>query len=372
MNLLYIVGSLNPGGTERLVVLMSREFAREHNVFVVCLDEVGAWGLKLREEGIPVYWFMRQPGLDLSMAVKIARFCREHRIDLIHAHQCTPWFYAALSRRIYSKPRLLLEEHGRHYPEVKKNGRIRFNRWFIEPMTHRMVAVSKDVRERLVEYEGLNRGRIEVVYNGVEEPEIMSEAEKLQLRSSLGFGPEHFVVGTVGRFDPIKNLPMLVKGISLSRERFPAIRGLLVGDGPVFGEIEKLISGLGQTQAIAMTGHREDARRLVQCMDLFVLPSFSEGTSMALLEAMASGVPCAVTAVGGNPELVIDSLTGWVFPSDSADALCRAMADAVSGSGTRQSFARAGMARYRSDFTFAGMIAGYRRIYAQMHRTGRV
>ena len=72
-----------------------------------------------------------------------------------------------------------------------------------------------------------------------------------------------------------------------------------------------------------MPGHRDDARQLIQCMDLFVLSSFSEGTSMALLEAMAGGVPVAVTAVGGNPEVVLSDHTGWVVPSDSVRDLER-------------------------------------------------
>jgi glycosyltransferase involved in cell wall biosynthesis len=300
------------------------------------------------------------------MSVKIARFCRQNRIDLIHAHQCTPWFYASLSRRIYCNPRLLLEEHGRNYPEVKKNGRIRLNRWFIEPMTHRVVAVSNDVRKRLVEYEGLKSDRIEVVYNGVEEPGILTDQEKAELRKYLGFGPDDFVVGTVGRCDPIKNLPMLIRGIARSRDKLPNIRGLLVGDGPQFGEIAKLISGLNLSQAVVMTGHREDARKILQCMDLFVLSSFSEGMSMALLEAMASGVACAVTQVGGNPELVIKNETGWVIPSDSTEALSQTIADACENILRRQAFAESGRHRYRSEFTFKAMIGNYRRIYSQL------
>jgi hypothetical protein len=117
-SLAYVVNALNPGGTERLVVDMSRVFAREYDLQVICLDTPGTWGEALRADGIPVHCLWRRPGLDLSMAGKLANIFRNARTQLVHAHQCTPWFYAALSRLRSRAPKLLLEEHGRFYPEI--------------------------------------------------------------------------------------------------------------------------------------------------------------------------------------------------------------------------------------------------------------
>ena len=161
-----------------------------------------------------------QPGLDIGIALKLAGYCRRHQIDIIHAHQCTPWFYAALSRLVYSPPRLLLEEHGRFFPEVMNRKRGRFStRLPQDRLTHRFVAVSEDVRNRLVKYEGLIYDQIEVVYNGVAHVPSLDSTERDQLRRSLGVGPDDFLVGTAGRFDPIKNLPMLLKSIAGAREK---------------------------------------------------------------------------------------------------------------------------------------------------------
>ena len=126
--LLHVVNSLNPGGAERLAVHMSQSFASEFEVSVVCLDEPGLWASGLRRQGIPVYCLYRQSGLDAGVALKLAQYCRRHQVDIIHAHQCTPWFYAGLSRLVYSSPRLLLEEHGRFFPEVMNRKRAFFNK----------------------------------------------------------------------------------------------------------------------------------------------------------------------------------------------------------------------------------------------------
>ena len=364
--LLYIVNSLNPGGTERLVIEMGAVFSGEYRVCVLCLDEPGIWAAELRQRGVPVYCLWRQPGLDLSMPAKIARIARVLRVSILHAHQCTPWFYGALSRLWHRSPRLLLEEHGRFYPETDRLLRRLVNRALIIPLSHRFVAVSADVRTRLERYEGLSAARTEIIYNGVEVTAALSGEERQRLRRDLGLEPDAFVVGTVGRFDPIKNLPMLVAALARARARASHIRGLLIGDGPEFGAIQALIARSGLGDAVRLTGFRADARRLVQCFDLFVLASFSEGTSMALLEAIAAGVPAAVTAVGGNPEVVLAGQTGWVVPSEDTAALAEVMGVAARDPGLCARYAGAGRQRFEAEFTFSRMIDRYRALYRSL------
>jgi L-malate glycosyltransferase len=366
LRIAYVVNSLNPGGTEQLVVQMCRSFSVEFDMRVVCLDEPGSWAGRLRSERIPVYCLWRQPGLDPAMALKLAKFCREHRIDIIHAHQYTPWFYAALSRLIHRTPKLLLEEHGRFFPEIKKNRRILVNRTVIKPLTHHFVAVSNDVRRRLVEYEGLDYSRIDVIYNGVHGAPSLPPDKRAELRKELGFSTEDFVVGTVGRFDPIKNLTLLVKSLALAGRKIMSIKGLLVGDGPQFNEIRAFIDNLELSQKVMLPGYRDDARSLIKCMDLFVLSSYSEGTSMALLETMAAGVPAVVTDVGGNPELIKHGETGWVVPSDAVEYMTEAILGAATNSAVLHNRAEAARRRFQESFTFQKMVSKYSYLYRAM------
>jgi L-malate glycosyltransferase len=364
----YIVNSLNLGGTENLVVQMSRAFQAEYAVTVICLDEPGLWAQKLRDEGIPVYCFWRQPGIDLAIAGKIARFCKKHTIDLIHAHQCTPWFYAALSRVLYSSPKLLFEEHGRHYPERYSWKKNLINRWFIQNLTTKIVAVSADVRQRLAKYEGITANRIEVIYNGVSSPPPIDKDRRELLRRQLGLKPEDFVIGTVGRLDPIKNIPLLVKALADVHHSNTSIKGLLVGDGPERQQLQKIVVSLNIEEDIVFAGYRKDATDVLQCLDLFVLCSFSEGTSMALLEAMAAGIPAIVTDVGGNPELISNNVNGWVIPTDSPADLIRAIYEALNNKVLTANMVKNGQQRFHNSFTFDSMLQNYGRYYQELTR----
>lgn len=359
----YVVNSLNPGGTERLVMDMSRALSDEFGIEVVCLDTPGAWAAELRSSGVPVRALWRQPGLDVSMALKLARHFRRVGTRIIHAHQCTPWFYGALSRLLFRRPRLLLEEHGRFFPEAESPLRVLANRALVSRLTDRFVAVSQDVARRLQRFEGLDLQRIEVVYNGVAEIEPLGAPERRSLREELGFGDEEFIVGTVGRFDEIKNLPMLVQSLAAACSRVPRVRGLLVGDGPVFDAVRSQVAQAGLEERVRLTGYRSDARRLVQCLDLFVLSSFSEGTSMALLEAMSSGLPVAVTAVGGNPEIVSHGETGWLVPSGDGGLLSQVLVEAATDPEKCARLGRAGRCKVVERFTFPRMLQAYRECY---------
>ena len=345
---------------------MSLDLERDHDVVVACLDEPGLWAEQLRRAGLTVYSCWRQPGLDFSMARRLSSIIATHEISIVHAHQYTPWFYSALARLFCSGTKLIFEEHGRFYPEIDNWRRRWANKILISRLTHRIVAVSTDIRERLVRYEGLDRETIDVIHNGIPVPTVISDVDRTALRTSLGFTGRDFVVGTVGRLDPIKNLPMFIDSVAKASQSFEDVRGLIIGDGIEYNATKSRIESLHLGNRVRMTGFRDDATDLIQCLDLFVLPSFSEGTSIALLEAMACGVPAAVTDVGGNPELVVADSSGWVVPSDSVDDLYSAIAMAVSNSSKAKNYSETGQRRYLEEFSFDKMMDRYRNIYNEL------
>lgn len=364
--LAYIVHTLNPGGTERLAVDMAQAFAKRYDVLVICLDEPGHWASELRGQRIAVHCLRRQPGFDPGVAWRLARLLRKNNVDLVHAHQCTPWFYAALARLLHRHPRLLLEEHGRFHPEVVKPRRIRVNQLLIRRLTHGFVAVSTDIRDRLVKYEGLVRDRIQVVYNGTRPLTVPSATERGTIRTELGYTDQEFIIGTVGRLDPIKNLPLLLRAFKALRARHPWPRLLIVGDGPERSRIETLVKELGLEGDVRLTGFRSDVRRLMTALDLFTMASFSEGTSMALLEAMSAGLPITVSAVGGNPEIIQDGETGLLFPSDDAGALLATLEKLHDHPALRQQLGAAAQKTFHQRFSFDAMVGHYTKIYDEL------
>jgi len=366
----YIVHTLNPGGTERLAADMSTTLYQQFDISVICLDEPGLWADSVREKGIPVHALYRQPGLDLRLPIKLASFARKNRINLFHAHQCTPWFYAGLARMFVPWVKLLFEEHGRHYPEVMNHKRILFNKFLLQHVTTRAVAVSRDVKERLAVYEGLALKKTSVVYNGAKPTKKMDGGEKKSLREQFGFKKHEVVMGTVGRLDPIKNLPLFIKGFKKVKAEFPALRGIIIGDGPLFPEISAMLRSLGLENDIVLTGYRSDAASLMNLMDIFILVSFSEGTSMALLESMSLEIPAIVTDVGGNPEIVINGETGWIIPSDDHTAFEKVLHEAILDVDKRAQMGVAAKGLFCDKFVFSRMIEQYRIIYDELMENG--
>jgi sugar transferase (PEP-CTERM/EpsH1 system associated) len=364
--LVNIVHSLDPGGAERLVVDMSRAFADDYDVHVFCLDSVGEWADGLRSAGVPVRELRRQPGLDLYLAWRIAKLLRQVSADIVHAHQTAPWFYSALARLFYRKPKLLFEEHGRHFPEPDRRWHRLANRLLVGRLTHVSVAVSRDIRERLVRYEGLRRDRIRIIYNGGRSAPAPDAATIQILRAEFGFDAGHKIVGFVGRLDPVKNIKLLIDAFAELKASHADLRCLIVGDGPERDELQTKVARHGLTAEFVFAGYRSDADRLVHCMDMFVLPSLSEGTSMALLEAMSAGVPAVVTNVGGNIELIEDGVSGYVVESDSVAEMAGALRELISDPQLASQRAESARQKFSDKFSFDAMISAYGELYREL------
>lgn len=365
-NIAYLVHSLDPGGTERLALDMALWFSGRYRMHMFCLDRPGQWAADARARGIPVTCLYRRPGIDLGLPVKLAARIRQARIDLIHAHQYTPWFYAGLARILAPRTRVLFQEHGRHYPEIKKNKRILFNRLVLAPLTGAVTAVSRDIRQRLVFYEGIKKQSVKVIYNGARPVSPLAGDERNAMRAALGFEGDDVVVAAVGRLDPVKNLDLLLEGIAGAAKKAPRIKGLIIGDGPEAKRLHARAKSLGLADRMVFTGFRQDAVSLVRAADLFALVSWSEGTSMALLEAMAARLPAVVTRVGGNPDIVAQGRTGWVIESNNREQLTRVLCRAAGDNGLRDSMGRAGQHRFYEQFEFNTMTRAYDQLYQKV------
>jgi glycosyltransferase involved in cell wall biosynthesis len=359
------VHSLNLGGAERLASQLATTLSDEFDIAVACLDEAGLWAGEVRAAGVPVYELYRQRGIDLVVPARLAGIARARGVGLMHAHQYSPFFYAALARVLSPTTRLLFHEHGRHYPEVSSPKRIAVNRYALGHLASRVVAVSADVRERLITFEGMPRGLIEVVYNGTKAPPPASAPERQAIREKLGLAPGDVVAGTVGRLDPVKNVPLAVRALAALGPEHPELKLLVVGDGPARREIEAEAAARAVTSSVVMTGFRDDAPELVRAMDMFLLPSKTEGTSLALIGAMAAGIPAIATAVGGNPEVVEDGVTGLLVAPESEPGLIAAMRALIEAPERARSMGDAGRDAYLARFTFDGMVDRFRAIYRE-------
>ncbi|MEJ2671694.1 MAG: glycosyltransferase, partial [Deltaproteobacteria bacterium] len=244
-----------------------------------------------------------------------------HRVDALHVNSYVPGNYARLAAALMQVPIVVDHWHGftRFSPKRRLLCRA------LARFTDLSLAVSPGVKNYLVQEIGLAPDRIRVVANGVDLAAMDAARPGPEVRRELGLPEGAPVIGLVGRLDHWgKGHKELFTALSGLKERYP-VQALIVGGGRREAEIQQAAADLGLSGQVHFLGSRVDVPDLLQAMDIFVLPSYSEGLSLSLLEAMAAGLPVIATAVGGNPELVMDGVTGLLIPPKDAEALAAAL-----------------------------------------------
>ncbi len=358
---MQLVLSLSPGGTERLVTELVRRLPPGFRSVVCCLDKPGVWGEELRQGGTTVIGLERQEGFRPGLARKIAAVASQQAVDVIHCHHYSPYVYGQLAARLMPGVRLVFTEHGRLSDGAPSLRRRLANQVFAR-LPADVYAVSEDLRGHLVA-EGFSPRRVRVIPNGIEVCSPPSSEMRTQMKSALGFGQETFVVGTVGRLDPVKDLGVLLQGFA----RFHAESGrsgvVVVGDGMEREPLTQLAASLGLSGSVKFLGHREDVGDLLQGFDVYAGTSIFEGISLTILEAMAAELPVVATAVGGTPEIVLDDETGRLISPRNSEALADALRFLFESPAVASAWGRAGRKRVLERFTIEGMVRKYARVY---------
>lgn len=333
---------------------------------VLCLDsKVGVIGQELKKLGFDTFCFERKSGLDRALIKKLKHYLRNEKIDVVHCHQYTPYVYGLLAA-IGSNTKVLFTEHGRFYPDSYK-----WKRYLINPVlnffTDKIVSISKATVDAMVKFENFPRRNIEVIYNGIKSgEEVLSEKLESALKAELGIAKEDIVFGTISRLDPIKNQKMMITAFRRVSEGLTNAKLVLIGDGPSREELEEHVSRCDLDGKVIFTGFIVNPQRYFCLMDIFLLPSLSEGTSMTLLEAMAFSIPCIVTDVGGNPEIVIENETGIVVPNDDSSRLAEAMITLSKNKALCAKYGERGRLRYQENFTVKHMVDAYENLYLKL------
>jgi len=360
----HVLHRLDRAGAEVLAADLARQLTGRYRFAFFCLDEVGSLGLELRDQGFPVVAVRRSPGLDLRVAARLRAGAREHGVALWHAHQYTPFFYAALSRGPGPRPPLLFTEHGRHYPDLRRVRRVLANRLLLR-RGDRVTAVGHFVRHTLIENEGIPRSRVEVIHNGID-PDRFVPADPAEARAQLGLGPEQRVVMQVARFHPVKDHATGIEAFARAVDAAPDAVLVLVGDGEARPAAEALASRLGRGERVRFLGVRSGVEGLLPAADVFMLSSLSEGISVTLLEAMACRVPIVATDVGGNREVVEHGRNGLLSQRGDAQGLGHNLAMLLRDAKMRRDMGEAGRNRLLKHFSQSRMHQGYEALYGQM------
>lgn len=366
LRVLHITFDMAIGGTEQVIRQLVLNLPSDIECQILCIDgRVGAIGETLQTQGIKVSALARRSGLDWQLIRNIREFIQTERIDIVHCHQYTPWVYGWFAHwRTAAK--VVLTEHGRFYPD-----RFRIKAWPLNLImafsSSALITISQATKAALVKYECVPPFLVKVIYNGIQ-PISSDIAAAMALRDELAISKEMRVLGTIARLDPVKNQSMMLRAFANLLQYEQNIILLLVGDGPSRSELEQLVDQLQIRPHVRFTGFRSNVADYLAVMDIYLLSSHTEGTSMTLLEAMNLGLPCVATEVGGNPEIVAAGVTGLLSPDDDAEAFAQNIAQLLENPKLITTLGDAGKARFAQLFSIQKMVKTYLDTYCRVAR----
>lgn len=359
-----VLPSLETGGMETMTAALAQALAaRGHRVGITCLEREGELAEGLRRAGIPVALvpcpgtapiLRPHPGLRTHFAARAP--------DVVHAHNGV-WAKAALAARAAGVTAVMHTAHGFSLGEPWFGDALR---WWAGLRTDMVVAVSAPLREHLIRKARIPASRVATVINGIDTIRFAPTGKSGILREALGIGPDTPLIGCVARLDPIKNHALLLEAMALLAHQVPDICLALVGDGPLRETLREQAEALGLGNRVLLAGTLADTAPAYRDLDVFVLPSVSEGTSISILEAMASGIPVVATAVGGTPRLLDGGACGTLVPSRDAGAMAEAIQSLLTDRSARARMAQSARERVLEEFGHAAMVRAYEKLYRQV------
>lgn len=357
----HVLLSLRAGGLENGVVNVINGLNRhEFRSTVCCLQSAGEFARRIADERCQILEFGLRPGNDPRLVWRLARAFRALNLDIVHTRNAEAFFYGALAARLAGVPAVVHSEHGRTFPE--KWHRSLLQRWLLRG-TACAFAVSRQLADQMVSQIGVAPGTFSVIYNGVDTAKFGGAA-----RRGPGERRDGILIGSVGRLAAVKNYPLLLEAVARLPEGMPW-RLVLIGDGPERDKLREAAGQLGIGARVSLLGHRDDVATLLGELDIFVLPSLSEGMSNTLLEAMAARVAVVASDVGGNREIIEAGRSGLLFAPGDVRAAARAIGQLAGDAQLRARLAGAGAQRAMTTFGLPAMLSAYEELYRSVRRT---
>ena len=364
---LHLIERLAVGGAEKLLARLVVQLQRgKYNPIVCCLldgplrREIEAGGVRVLTLNnsrhsiiyLPLFFW------DIAAAlIKLILLVRRERIHIIHAHLPDCAILGGIVGKL-SGARVVATYHGlgilpsnRNQLDPRNLLRLMFYR-LAARLCDRSIAVSEPVSQMLRDVVRTEPGRITVIANGADVAEYEKPVDRNAVLRQLGLSSTNAIVTCVGRLVHNKGQKFLIQSMCDVVRSHPNAILLLVGGGPAKGELTRLVFDLQLDAHVRILGERSDVRELLAISHVFVLPSFAEGISFALLEAMAAGKPVVATAVPGNEDVVVDKETGLLVPAGDSTRLGTALCDVLADPSRAKRMGALGKSRVKSHFNF--------------------
>lgn len=358
--ILHLITRLPTGGAEHLLASIVRHLDTErYESLVCCIQDRGELADMIEAGGVQVISLDRRgKRFSLGTVLALARLMREQHIDLVHCHLYHANLYGRLAARLVGIPAIATV----HNTYVRRKWhRSLLNRW-LGRGRGLVIAVSAEARNDVIEHDHLAPERVLLLANGIDLNRVDTVLSQAAAKERLGYAPDDFLIGCVGRLEAQKGHIHIIAALGRMLQTAPAelvrrLRLLIVGEGRLRGELERAIADAGLRDKVRLAGNRSDVAEILRSLDLYAMPSLWEGLSLAMLEAMAAGLPLIISDVGGAAEVLGDNEFGVRVPPGNVDALARALLALATDDAERQRLGRAASQRVREHYDLRERVA---------------
>lgn len=361
IRVMYVIWSLGLGGAEQVVIRLATGLDRRRfTPIICCLNDVGAFAHQAQRRGIEVIALSKQRRYDLLMLWKLARLMRQRRVAIVHTHLWGANCWGRLAAWMAGVPVIIAHEHGMQ----PWRGRLHF---FIDRLlmrlTDRVLFASEQVRQDYVARVCSHADRCQVIPNGV--ASVTEMANRHAMRQRLGWSEQDRIILSVGRLAPEKGYRDLLDAFATVLRCVPEARLVIIGDGAQRQELAVLHNRCGLNGHVKFLGRLDEVGPWFAVADLYVQPSHREGLPLAMLEAMAAGLPVVVTRVGDAAHVVETGGGGIVVPPQDPARLAQALAQLLQDPQRRSRLAIAAQATVQQLYSIEQMLDRVQGVYKE-------
>jgi len=372
---LHVVYRFDVGGLENGVVnLINHMPEQAYRHAILALTEITDFRHRIRRSDVEFMALHKPPGHAVWLYPQLFKLFRQLRPEIVHSRNLAalevqvPAWAAGVPVRIHG-------EHGRDVGDLDGT-HVTYQRMrrIYRPFVHHYTALSRDLADYLAEKVGVSQNKMTQIYNGVDTVRFCPASPGVSPITSCPFNPaQHWLVGTVGRMQAVKDPVMLaqafVQALILAPQLQARLRLVMVGEGPLRAQAQSVLNAAGLGALAWLPGERGDVQDVMRGLHAFALPSLAEGVSNTILEAMASGLPVVATAVGGNADLVVQGKTGYIVPTAHPQTMALRLVELASSPERAYKLGQAGRQRVQAAFSLNSMVSSYQALYdQQLHR----
>jgi glycosyltransferase involved in cell wall biosynthesis len=355
------------GGQISLLQLLKNLDREKFNPLLVCPErgqlsaEAQKYHIKTCFIPLPSLKTFKIPTFLLSIK-KLLTIVREEKVNLVHTNSSRSMMYAALLR-LFRRTKVIW--HVRITDKDRVIDRV------LEPFAIKIITNSTAAAQRFSWVK--NQSKIVTIYNGLDLKTFDEKKDVAKIKKGLSIKNEDIVIGTIAKLQPKKGIHILLDAAAPIIKKFPSIKFLIVGDdadteGAYLKKLKSLAQQLNITEHIIFSGYRDDIPQIMEIIDIFTFPSFSESFGRSLLEAMAASKPIIASNVGGIPEVVVDGETGMLVPPGNSTGLTAAISYLLEDKNLRKEMGLKGRKRVEKLFTMEKNVQAIETLYIELEK----